>query len=130
MAVLTRQRTRGSEARRPKTPFFHRRWVVAMVFMLPFLVLFGVFRVYAVGYAVVLSFQDIEGIGVSEWSGFSNYRRLFSDSTFFTALRNTALYTAGTLLVLVPVPFVLAAVLQSKLVARQAALRSAFFLPV
>ncbi|NEE04809.1 carbohydrate ABC transporter permease, partial [Phytoactinopolyspora halotolerans] len=42
----------------------------------------------------------------------------------------TALYTAGTLLVLVPVPFVLAAVLQSKLVARQAALRSAFFLPV
>ncbi len=101
-----------------------------MVFMLPFLVLFGVFRVYAVGYAIVLSFQDIEGIGVTEWTGFSNYRRLLSDSTFFTALRNTALYTAGTLLVLIPVPFILAAVLQSKLVVRQSALRSAFFLPV
>ncbi|WP_205856816.1 carbohydrate ABC transporter permease, partial [Phytoactinopolyspora endophytica] len=116
--------------RRSKTPFFHRPWVVAMVFMLPFLVLFGVFRVYAVGYAIVLSFQDIEGIGVTEWTGFSNYRRLLSDSTFFTALRNTALYTAGTLLVLIPVPFILAAVLQSKLVVRQSALRSAFFLPV
>lgn len=131
MSTTTSERvTQRSGPSRRKTPFVHRPWVVATVFLLPFLVLFGIFRVYAVGYAVVLSFQDIEGIGVSEWTGFSNYRRLFSDETFFTALRNTTLYTIGTLLVLIPVPFVLAAVLQSKIIARQAALRSAFFLPV
>jgi arabinosaccharide transport system permease protein len=130
MSVMTKQRTPQRQERRPKPPFFQRPWVVAAVFILPFLVLYGVFRVYAVGYAVVLSFQDIQGIGVSDWTGFSNYRRLLSDSTFFLALRNTALYTAGTLLVLIPVPFVLAAVLQSKLIARPVALRSAFFLPV
>lgn len=131
MSTTTQQRApRRSRPRRPKTPFLHRPWVVATVFLLPFVVLFGVFRVYAVGHAIVLSFQDIEGFGVSEWTGLSNYQRLLSDGTFFTALRNTTLYTAGTLLVLIPVPFVLAAVLQSKLVARQAALRSAFFLPV
>jgi arabinosaccharide transport system permease protein len=120
----------GRSARRPKQPFFHRPWVVAAVFLLPFIVLFGIFRVYAVGYAVVLSFQDIEGLGATEWSGFDNYRRLLSDSTFFTALRNTALYTAGTLLILIPIPLILAAVLRSKLVARQSMFRSTIFLPV
>lgn len=115
---------------RSKTPFFHRPPVVAAVFLLPFLVLFGIFRVWAVGYAVVLSFQDIPGIGLSEWTGLDNYRRLLTDSTLHTAMRNTALYTAGTLLVLIPLPLVLAAVLRSRLVARQSMFRSALFLPV
>ncbi|AYY14074.1 sugar ABC transporter permease [Actinobacteria bacterium YIM 96077] len=130
MSIATTTRAARSGARKPKPPFFHRPPVVAAVFLLPFLALFVVFRVYAVGYAVVLSFQDIEGIGVSEWAGLDNYRRLLTDSTFLTALQNTALYTVGTLLILIPLPFVLAAVLRSKLVARQAMFRSAFFLPV
>lgn len=128
MATLTE--SRAERAKRPKKQFFHRPTVVAAVFLLPFVVLFGVFRVYAVGYAFVLSFQDIEGVGVSEWAGLDNYRRLLSDATFFSALQNTALYTAGTLLILIPLPLVLAAILQSKLVARQTMFRSAIFLPV
>ena len=121
---------RAERAQRPKPPFFQRPTVVAVVFLLPFVVLFGVFRIYAVGYAVVLSFQDIEGVGVSDWSGFDNYRRLFTDSTFFTALRNTTLYTVGTLLILIPLPLILAAMLRSRLVAKQTMFRSAIFLPV
>lgn len=128
MRTLTK--SRGERTKRPKQPFFHRPVVVAAVFLLPFVVLFGIFRVYAVGYALVLSFEDIEGVGVSEWAGLDNYRRLLRDSTFFTALRNTALYTAGTLLILIPLPLILAAMLQSKLVARQVMFRSAIFLPV
>src|SRR5688572_12444232 len=117
--------SQANRMQRPRTPFFHRPVVVAAVFLLPFVVLFGVFRVYAVAYAVVLSFQDIEGVGVSDWAGFDNYMRLLSDSTFFTALRNTALYTAGTLAILIPLPLILASVLRSRLVARQAMFRSA-----
>ncbi|NDL57116.1 carbohydrate ABC transporter permease [Phytoactinopolyspora mesophila] len=127
-STLSREERRSRS--RPKRPFLHRPPVVAAIFLLPFLVLFGIFRVWAVGYAVVLSFQDIEGVGVSDWTGFDNYRRLLSDSTFFLALRNTALYTLGTLLILIPLPFVLAAVLRSKLVARPVMFRSVFFLPV
>jgi arabinosaccharide transport system permease protein len=115
---------------RVKTPFFHRPYVVAAVFLLPFLIVFGVFRVWAVANAVVMSFQEMEGIGTAQWTGFDNYIRLLSDSTFLTALRNTALYTAGTLLILIPVPLVLAAVLRSPLVARSSAFRSTIFLPV
>jgi len=128
MTTLTMRR--AERAQRPKPPFFQRPTVVAVVFLLPFVVLFGVFRIYAVGYAVVLSFQDIEGVGVSDWSGFDNYRRLFTDSTFFTALRNTTLYTVGTLLILIPLPLILAAMLRSRLVAKQTMFRSAIFLPV
>jgi arabinosaccharide transport system permease protein len=105
--------------------------VVAAVFLLPFVVLFLAFRVIPVGQAIVLSFQHIESVGAArEWIGLDNYRRLFTDRTFLTALRNTVLYTAGTLLVLIPVPFILAAVLKSRLVARPDAFRSTIFLPV
>ena len=121
----------GTDAKgRVKTPFFHRPYVVAAVFLLPFLIVFGVFRIWAVANAVVMSFQEMEGIGAAEWAGFDNYVRLLSDSTFFTALRNTAFYTIGTLLILIPLPLVLAAVLRSPLVARASAFRSTIFLPV
>lgn len=131
MATLAmEQAQKPKRQRKPKPPFFHRPVVVAMVFLLPFVILFGVFRVWAVVYAVALSFQDIQGVGVSEWAGLDNYKRLLTDRTGFIALRNTALYTLGTLLVLIPVPFVLAAVLRSKLVARPSTFRSILFLPV
>lgn len=134
MSTLTTDRAQPARPKqrrnKPKVPFFHRPVVVAAVFLLPFIVLFGVFRVYAVGYAVVLSFQDIQGVGMSEWAGLDNYRRLLTDRTGFIALRNTALYTLGTLLVLIPVPLVLAAILRSRLVARQSMFRSILFLPV
>ncbi|HEX6337704.1 MAG TPA: sugar ABC transporter permease [Jiangellaceae bacterium] len=115
---------------RVRTPFFHHPYVVAAVFLLPFLIVFGVFRIWAVANAVVMSFQEMEGIGVSRWTGFDNYIRLLSDATFITALKNTAFYTAGTLLILIPLPLVLAAVLRSPLVARASAFRSTIFLPV
>jgi arabinosaccharide transport system permease protein len=117
--------------RRPRRPFLHRPWVVAAVFLLPFLVLFLLFRVYPVARALELSFQNIESVGgAREFVGLDNYARILEDRTFQTALRNTVLYTIGTLLVLIPLPFVLAAVLKSRLVARQDAFRSVIFLPV
>ncbi len=115
---------------RVRTPFFHHPYVVAAVFLLQFLIVFGVFRIWAVANAVVMSFQEMEGIGSSRWTGFDNYIRLLSDATFITALKNTAFYTAGTLLILIPLPLVLAAVLRSPLVARASAFRSTIFLPV
>jgi arabinosaccharide transport system permease protein len=110
--------------------FFQRPAVVAAVFLLPFIVLFLVFRVWAILQAILLSFQEVESVGSSEWTGLSNYRDLASDPLFYTALRNTAMYTAGTLLLLIPIPFVLAAVLHSGLVKRAHAFRTVLFLPI
>ena len=132
-SLMRNERLTRSERRRRRsaTPFLHRPPVVAAVFLLPFVGLFVLFRIWPVTHALVMSFQEIESVGGSrEWVGLANYRRLFGDETFFTALRNTALYTVGTLLVLIPLPFVLAAVLKSRLVARQDLFRSIIFLPV
>ena len=129
MAMTMRREQRRQ--RRRATPLLGRPTVVAAVFLLPFLVLFLAFRVYPVGQAIVLSFQHIESVGAArEWIGLDNYRRLFTDRTFLTALRNTTLYTLGTLLILIPVPFILAAALKSRLIARPDAFRSTIFLPV
>jgi arabinosaccharide transport system permease protein len=128
--MSTAQRARRRR-RQQQAGFFHHPYVVAAVFLLPFVALFLLFRVYPVARALELSFQHIESVGGDrEWVGLDNYRRLFDDRTFVTALRNTALYTIGTLLVLIPLPFVLAAVLRSRLVARQDMFRSILFLPV
>lgn len=128
IATTTRQQRRR---RRSQTPLLFRPTVVAAVFLLPFLVLFLAFRVYPVGHAIVLSFQHIESVGAArEWVGLDNYERLLTDRTFLTALRNTTLYTLGTLAILIPVPFILAAMLKSRLIARPDAFRSTIFLPV
>jgi arabinosaccharide transport system permease protein len=130
MATDTAQRERRRR-RQQQAGLFHHPYVVAVVFLLPFVLLFLLFRVYPVARALELSFQNIESVGgTREWVGLDNYRRLFDDRTFITALRNTALYTIGTLLVLIPLPFVLAAVLRSRLVARQDLFRTTLFLPV
>jgi arabinosaccharide transport system permease protein len=45
MSVMTKQRTPQRQERRPKPPFFQRPWVVAAVFILPLLVVYGVLSV-------------------------------------------------------------------------------------
>lgn len=110
--------------------FLQRPAVVAAVFLLPFIALFLVFRIWAIIQAVLLSFQDIQGVGSSEWAGLANYEQLAGDPLFYRALGNTALYTAGTLLLLIPIPFVLAAVLHSGAVKRAHSFRTILFLPI
>jgi arabinosaccharide transport system permease protein len=129
-APVTTDATRRDRPPSARAPFLQRPAVVATVFLAPFIVLYVVFRVWAIGHAVSLSFQDIQGIGASEWTGLSNYRMLLTDRAFYGALRNTALYTIGTLLVLIPFPFVLAALLHSGVVKRSNSFRTVFFLPV
>lgn len=110
--------------------FFQREGVVALVFLLPFLVLFLVFRVWPILQAVTLSFDNIESIGQGEFVGFENYRDLASDDRFLAALRNNTVYTVGTLLLLIPIPLALAAFLHSGRVKAPDAFRTILFLPL
>jgi arabinosaccharide transport system permease protein len=55
---------------------------------------------------------------------------LLDNESFFAALRNTALYTGGTLLLLVPIPLMLAALLHSGSVKAPGAFRTILFLPL
>jgi len=107
--------------------FLNSKKVVPYIFVLPFILSFSVLTLYPAIQAVVMSFQRILP-GQVEFIGLANYRRLMNP-VFYRAFRNTLLYTFFTLLVLIPVPMILAVFLNSKIVKFKTILRSALFIP-
>lgn len=107
--------------------FLNSKKVVPYILVLPFILSFSVLTLYPAIQAVVMSFQRILP-GQVEFIGLANYRRLMNP-VFYRAFRNTLLYTFFTLLVLIPVPMILAVFLNSKIVKFKTILRSALFIP-
>ncbi len=103
--------------------------VAPYIFVLPFVVLFGIFFVYAIGSTIVMSFQNVN-IGDIQFAGLENYRKLFNSSTFPIAIRNTLIYTALTLLMLIPFPLVFSVMLNSKSMRGSDFFRAILFLPL
>ncbi len=103
--------------------------VAPYIFVLPFMVLFGIFFVYAIGSTIVMSFQNVN-IGDIQSAGLENYRKLFNSSTFPIAIRNTLIYTALTLLMLIPFPLVFSVMLNSKSMRGSDFFRAILFLPL
>lgn len=107
-----------------------RRWVkwgVSLLFLIPAFVLIGVYRVYPIVESVRLSFTDWDGISEPAWVGWQNYADLLHDERFLLSLFNNA-----KLLIAVPalvvIPFIVAALLQSR-VPGWSLFRSVFFFP-
>ena len=99
------------------------------VFIAPFLLIFIVFRVIPTIYAVVISLDKFEGTDDLGFTGLLNYQKVLSNPALGKAFSNTVLYTLGTLLVLIPIPLVLAALLDSGRVVKRTVFRVALFLP-
>jgi len=97
------------------------------VFVAPFIASFLVFYLYPIISTVLMSFQEIVP-GESHFIGAANYAKLFSEE-FARAVSNSFQYTAYTILVLIPVPIVLAIMLNSGLKRLNTAYRALFFLP-
>jgi ABC-type sugar transport system permease subunit len=67
-------------------------WRVApYVFMTPFFIIFGVFGLYPLLYALWISVHDWQGLTIGEFIGFGNFARLFRDPALAQSLVNTAL---------------------------------------
>ena len=109
--------------------FLNSRKVAPFVFLAPFLALFLLFKIWPVFQAVTISFEKFEGIDNQTWVGLQNYSTLFTNPRFFSALRNTTVYTIGILLVLIPLPLILAVLLDSGRVVKSTVFRVLLFLP-
>ena len=105
-----------------------RRAVAPYLFLSPALALFGVFAFVPLGYSVALSFQDVPVFGGGEWIGAHNYARLAGDPVFWRSLRNTVVFTVGTVPTSMAIGLLLAVLLDRRLPARTL-LRSSYFLP-
>lgn len=101
--------------------------VVPYIFVLPFILYSLVLTIYPAIQAFIMSFQRILP-GQVEFIGLANYRRLLNP-VFYQAFSNTTMYTVLTLLVLIPLPVILAIFLNSDLVKFRTLYRSALFVP-
>jgi multiple sugar transport system permease protein len=101
----------------------------ALAFLLPFLIVFGLFAWFPMLRALVMSVQETDFAGQPTFVGLENFARVLADPQFGIAVRNTAWFAALALVFGFPVPIVLA-VLMSE-VRRYRGLFSALaYLPV
>lgn len=111
--------------------FLNSKKVAPYVFLAPFMILFIIFKIWPAVVAVDMSFQDAQGVRSENWTwvGLDNYTSVIGNERFQDAMRVTTLYTVGTLLVLVPIPLILAAMLDSGRVFKSTGFRVILFLP-
>jgi len=101
----------------------------AWLFLSPFLLVFTVFVVYPLGKSLVLAFQQTYGPFDTEWVGWSNFRNLIGDDLFLLAVRNTAVYTLGSLFIQLPLALGLAMLLNRPGLKGRGIYRLIFFSP-
>ncbi|WP_150307448.1 carbohydrate ABC transporter permease [Planctomonas psychrotolerans] len=87
-------------------------------FLLPNLLLLGVFLFLPLVWAVRLSFERTGGFGDGEFVGLDNYIRLFGDPIFWQSTLNTALFTVLTVPLSMIIGLALAVLMNSVLPAR------------
>lgn len=134
--TLTQDRASGqrrdvSRQRRAPSPGAARRRrnaVTGLLFVLPMLTLFIVFRYVPVLGAIGMSFTDFNIRGDWEPVGTENYQRLATDPLFWTSLRATGLYTAIFVPTIIIVSLVVALLL-NRLLWRPGLFRGALFIP-
>ncbi|MEV4763335.1 sugar ABC transporter permease [Micromonospora chokoriensis] len=70
-----------------------RNTVAGWSFILPNFVGFAVLTLLPVVVLFYVAFTNWNVFGVAEWTGTANFRRMWGDASFWTALRNTVYYT-------------------------------------
>jgi len=73
-------------------PGQRRRYLTALAFLAPAIILLGVWIVYPAGYTTVRSFFDNTGGAFDGFVWFDNYRDLFTDQSTLTAIKNNAIW--------------------------------------
>ncbi|MBO3664640.1 carbohydrate ABC transporter permease [Microbacterium stercoris] len=100
------------------------------LFVLPFILTFGIFWAYPLVNSVIMSTQDILPGQVTS-VGLANYERIVGDRLFWLAMGNSFRYMALTLLILIPLPLALAVLVNSRISSPRLTniFKSALFVP-
>ncbi|MYN06746.1 carbohydrate ABC transporter permease [Pseudoduganella aquatica] len=98
------------------------------LFLLPACGIVGMFVIYPALQAIALSFTSFNMITPPAFAGLANYRTLWEDPFFWSALRNTLLYLALVVPVLVTLPIFLA-MLVNRALPGITLFRAALYLP-
>lgn len=91
-----------------------RRTLVAYSFIAPNFIGFAVFTLIPVIFAFILAFTQWDGSNPIQWVGLNNFMKLFQDTFFLAALKNTIIYCIGTVPLTMIASLALAIVLNQK----------------
>jgi multiple sugar transport system permease protein len=110
--------------------FSKRRARAGRMFVAPNLTAVAVFMVFPLGFSLYMSVQNWDLFRPAKFVGLANYRGLFTgDPLFAIALRNTVVYTVGTVVPTVLISLAVAGVLNRK-VKGIGVFRTIVFLPL
>ncbi|MCB0130632.1 MAG: sugar ABC transporter permease [Caldilineaceae bacterium] len=107
----------------------HQRKVIPYLFIAPLMLIFLVFVFFPIFYAAAMSFFEWNGIGTPEFVRFQNYTNLVTDPIFWTAFKNTVIYSAGVVPVSMALGLLAAIGLNRKDLPGRPIFRTIFFLP-
>jgi raffinose/stachyose/melibiose transport system permease protein len=108
MAEPPRQFIRGGISRKVKMRTDKRNWMLVL-FILPGLLLYTVLQIYPLLQSVYYSFFSWKGFGEMIPMGLANYIKIFTDDYIIKiAFRNIFLFSAVSLVVMLPLSFMLA----------------------
>jgi raffinose/stachyose/melibiose transport system permease protein len=85
-----------------------------VLFILPALILFGLFFLYPVVSVILVSFTKWDGISAPVFTGLRNYRLLFEDPVFIRSVKNNGIWAFLAAFVQVPLAAIAALILATK----------------
>jgi multiple sugar transport system permease protein len=107
------------------------RWsaqIPAYLFLLPALLVFGVFAWYPIVKTIIFSFQNVDLHGESKWIGLDNFQRMIADPSFIIAWRNSFLFAFLSIGIGFWVPIIVA-IMVNEMRRAKAFFRLVYFLP-
>lgn len=108
--------------------FIYNKKAAPYVFILPFILVFLLFFISPMVNTVIMSFENVLP-GSRKFVGLENYTKLLGDKVFLVALWNSFKYMIWTLILLIPIPMILACIIDSKLMVGKEFFKSALYLP-
>jgi multiple sugar transport system permease protein len=106
-----------------------RRRLDGWLLFSPWILTFAIFWLFPLVYSFILSLTDYRLLSRQvEWTGFSNYIKLFSDPDFLVALKNSFIFVIGTIPFTTAIALGLALLLNDKFRGRTF-FRAAYFMP-
>ncbi|MFE5092584.1 carbohydrate ABC transporter permease [Streptomyces sp. NPDC056638] len=121
MALLTPSRRPAAVAKEPvprtlpqrRRGTGSRKQFTAWLFLVPTLLVFGLFAWWPIVRSLLLSFQKTNLVEPAVWVGLDNFRTLFDDPLLGTAVGNTLFFVVLGLLIGFPAPLILAAIMST-----------------
>lgn len=109
--------------------FLHSQKIAPYIFVLPFVVIFGLFWLFPLLNSVNMSFYEIKLGQEPIYKGLGNYTKLLADKVFIQAVVNSTIYMILTLVLLIPFPMLFAVLINGNVMLGREFFKSAFFLP-